>query len=92
MLLEIQVWGSREWYEKALPLLEKSGFTHLSELRWADPETDGELGGWYFDYADETPLSLDDFQTIMGDLHDVLKDAEAPVQSISVVRKKAPTK
>lgn len=42
MRLEIEVWGSREWYQQALPLLAEAGLRGRPDDSWADPRTDGE--------------------------------------------------
>lgn len=51
MLLEFKIWGSREWYKQAIPLLEEAGLRDRPDLAWADPETDGEKMGCYYDYV-----------------------------------------
>lgn len=87
MQLEFQVWGSREWYEQAVPLLEEHGFHELAALRWADPETDGERMGVYYDVPAGTDVKVDDFLALMARLRDLLKDAEEPLDSIALVNR-----
>lgn len=48
-MIAIEVWGSREWYRKALPLLAEAGLRDLPGRSWADPATDGERMIWLFD-------------------------------------------
>lgn len=52
MLLEIEVWGSREWYQQALPLLAEAGLAPRPDRSWADPRTDGERMICCFDVGD----------------------------------------
>lgn len=87
MVLEFVVWGSREWYEQALPLMEKSGFQTVPEMRWADAETDGERMGACFEYADDTPLSWEDLAALMEDVQRILRDAEGPLEAINIKRR-----
>jgi len=88
VVLEFVVWGSREWYEQALPLLERSGFQAVPEMRWADVETDGERMGACFEYADDTPLSWEDLSALMEDVQRLLGDAEAPLEAINIKSKR----
>ena len=48
-MIAVEVWGSREWYRKALPLLAEVGLRDLPERSWADPAADGERMIWVFD-------------------------------------------
>lgn len=54
MLLEIEVWGSRDWYERALPLPREAGLCDRPDLAWSDPEADGERTVWRFDVQPPT--------------------------------------
>ena len=77
MLLEVKVTASQEWYEEIMPELEKMGFVVKEELGWADPETDGELMGYYFDYQGDKSLDFKKFMEFIQDIEEKLKDSLA---------------
>ncbi|MBM3466148.1 MAG: hypothetical protein FJX76_29015 [Armatimonadetes bacterium] len=86
MLLEIWVWGSREWYEECQPILNEAGFRNVPEKQRNDPNTDGERMCFCYDYADEIALPPEKFSALVERLRAILKDAEAPLESIGIVR------
>lgn len=85
MLLEFKVWGSTEWYERAVPMLEDFGLTPRPDLAWADPETDGEWMRLYFDYDDTLSLSAFDLFEVLSRLRTIVEGGEAPSLEINVV-------
>ncbi|MCE1245564.1 MAG: hypothetical protein LWY06_02845 [Firmicutes bacterium] len=85
MLLEIQVFGSAEWYDKVAPALDKLGFTIVTDLSWSDPETDGELMGFYYTYTGKNPMPLNDFVKNIKDLEEIINDGEAPYIRFAIV-------
>lgn len=79
MLLEIEVWGSREWYEQALPLLQEAGLRDLPDLSWADPETDGERMICRFDLGDpHHPLDATCLSDVLSRVRAAVMAGEAP--------------
>jgi len=88
MLLELKVFGSREWYEKVVPLLENEGFEARADLHWADPETDGELMGCYYDYNLGQVMPIDRFMHLMAQIQRIIEDGEAPGIEIGLVPSK----
>jgi hypothetical protein len=89
MLLEVRVWGSREWYEVALPLIEGKGFKMVPELGWSDPSTDGEFMGFYFRYCGSQPLPFQDFCKLVEQVHLSLETALTPPAQFAIVAEKA---
>ena len=85
MLLEFKVWGSTEWYERAVPMLEDFGLVPRPELSWADPETDGELMGLYFDYEDTAALSAFDLCEVLARVRGIVEAGEAPGLEVNIV-------
>jgi hypothetical protein len=86
MLLEFKVWGSREWYEQAVPMLEEAGLKDRPDLAWADPDTDGEKMGCYYDYADEKEgLDPGHLADVLTRVRKVVLNGEAPDIEISFV-------
>ena len=88
MLLEIQVIGSEEWYETVMPELKILGFREISELGWSDPETDGELMGFYYSYQGETPMPFDEFVETVKEIRKTINDGEAPYIRFNIVADK----
>jgi len=88
MLLEINVIGSEEWYEDVMPTLEKLGFKNKSDLNWSDPETDGELMGFYYTYDKDEPMPLDDFIETISEMKKTIMDGEAPYIKFAIVKDK----
>ncbi|MCD4783949.1 MAG: hypothetical protein K8T10_09020 [Candidatus Eremiobacteraeota bacterium] len=88
MLLEIKVFGSAEWYEDVMPTLEKLGFKIVPELNWSDPDTDGELMGFYYTYDKDEPMPFDEFTETMNEMKKIIMDGEAPYIQFAVVRDK----
>ena len=85
MLLQFKVWGSTEWYERGIPLLEGFGLVPRDDLAWADPETDGELMTVYFDYEDKPSLSALDLCDVLRQVKEVVEAGEAPSIEIGIV-------
>ncbi|NDD26960.1 MAG: hypothetical protein EB084_01655 [Proteobacteria bacterium] len=79
MVLEVEVWGSREWYEQAVPLLTEAGLRDLPKRSWSDPETDGERMLIYFD-LDASHKSADALQLadVLKRVRDLVMAGEAP--------------
>lgn len=88
MLLEIQVVGSEEWFEKVMPMLETLKFRQLTELRWSDPETDGELTGYYYTYEGKEPMPFSEFAETVNDIEQMINEGEAPYIKINIVSDK----
>lgn len=86
MLLEARVWGSKEWYEDCMPRLEEKGFVQREDLGWADPETDGEFMGFYYDYRGQEPLSFEDLAAFINDLKAILDRAYTPPGQFALVK------
>ena len=88
MLLEIQVVGSEEWFETVMPMLETLKFKQRTDLRWSDPNTDGELTGYYYTYEGKEPMPFDEFIETMKDIQQIINDGEAPYIKINIVSDK----
>ncbi len=88
MLLEIKVLSSAEWYEKVIPRLEQIGLVLREDLGWADPETDGEYMGYYYDYQGQEPLRFEDLAATLKKIKAIIARGEAPLIEISVVAEK----
>lgn len=79
MILEIVVWGSREWYAQAIPLLEDAGLTERPDLAWADPATDGEKMGCYYDIANgDAPIDAQSLTDVLSQIRRVVMAGETP--------------
>jgi hypothetical protein len=85
MLLEIQVFGSAEWYDKIAPALKTLGFKNLTELFWSDPETDGELMGFYYTYEGPDPMPFSEFVQTIKEMEQIINDGEAPYIRFAIV-------
>jgi hypothetical protein len=90
MLLEFKVWGSDEWYGKAVPMLEDAGFVALDNLQWADPETDGELMGIYYDFTDKGSVAALQIAEVLARIKKVIEEGEAPPLEINFVATPVP--
>jgi hypothetical protein len=88
MLLEIEVLGSAEWFEQVYPKFKVMGFEEVSELKWADPETDGELMGYYFDYTKKEGIPVDEFALLLSEMQEILANGEAPYVKMKMVKDK----
>ncbi len=88
MLLEIQVVGSAEWYEKVMPMLDTLKFKQRTELRWSDPNTDGELMGYYYTYDGKEPMPFNELIDTINDIEQIINDGEAPYIKINIVSDK----
>ena len=88
MLLEIKVLGSAQWYEQAMPQLEQGGFVLQEDLGWADPETDGEYMGYYYDYQGQQPLRFEELVALIKKIKTMIRRGEAPLIEVSVVADK----
>lgn len=86
MLLEIKVFGSAEWYEKAIPVIEEMGFHEVAELAWADPETDGELSGHYYDYSGKENIPFSHFVETIQEIERIVMEGEAPYIKLSMAK------
>lgn len=85
MLMEIQVVGSKEWFEDVMPMFKSLGFKLLEDLTWSDPETDGELSGYYYTYEGKEPISFNDFVETVRDAEKTIEAGEAPYIKIAIV-------
>jgi hypothetical protein len=85
MLLEIKVLSSAEWYEKVIPLLQRRGFVAREDLQWADPETDGEYMGYYYDYQGNSPLAYEDLAALIKQIKAIIRRGEAPLIDLALV-------
>lgn len=85
MLLEVQVMGSAEWYEKVLPSFEKMGFASKENFNWSDPETDGELMGFYYDLSKKEGLPVKEFFDYIAEIEKIIMDGEAPYVKFTLV-------
>lgn len=85
MLLEFRVWGSREWYDTAIPMLEDVGLKERPDLAWADPETDGELMGMYYDYDEKEGIDASQLADVLARVRAVVVAGEAPSIEIRFV-------
>lgn len=87
MLLEFKVWGSREWYEQAIPMLEEAGLKERPDLAWADPDTDGEKMGCYYDFVDaKEGIDAAHLADILARVKKVVMGGEAPDIEICFVK------
>lgn len=86
MLLEFVVWGSREWYHQALPMLAEAGLRDRPGLSWADPETDGEEMRCYFDLdASSDAVDAGYLADVLARVRAVVLAGEAPTIEIRFV-------
>lgn len=85
MLLEIQVIGSAEWFDKVMPMLETLKFAQRMDLRWSDPDTDGELMGYYYTYEGKQPMPFSELSDTIKDIEQIINDGEAPYIKINIV-------
>lgn len=85
MLLEIQVVGSAEWFEQVMPMMEKLKFEQRTDLRWSDPNTDGELMGYYYTYQGKEPMPFNEFAETIKDIEQIINNGEAPYIKINIV-------
>lgn len=92
MLLEVQVMGSAEWYEQVLPTFEEMGFVPRENLNWSDPETDGELMGFYYDMNKKDGMAFKDFCDYIGEIEKIIMDGEAPYVKFALVPDREPGK
>ncbi len=90
MLLEVQVVGSAEWFEEALPAFKEFGFRQRKDLGWADPETDGELMGFYYDIGEDS-VPFRHMADFIKEIEKIIQDGEAPYIKFNMVpdRKKS---
>lgn len=88
MLLEIEVFGSEEWYDQVAPALKKLGFVEVKELMWSDPETDGERMGFYYTYEGPNKLTFDEFVETIKEFEKIIMEGEAPYIKFAIVRDK----
>lgn len=85
MLLEIGVWGSQQWYEEAMPFLEKKGFELLEDQEGNTEGSDGEFMKFYYDYNHD-PLSVDDLRHLLEDLKRILAPSLTPPPKVFLVK------
>ena len=88
MLLEIKVYGSAEWFKEVRPMLEQNHFIEQEKLTWFDPDTDGELGGYYYEYTGKEPMSLDAFYKFLKKIKKIIMEGEAPSITMNLVADK----
>lgn len=85
MLLEFKVWGSKEWYEQAIPMLEELGLQEVPDLGWSDPDSDGELMGRYYDYTDKGGVDPAHLADVLARIRKLIMDGEAPSIEVRLV-------
>jgi hypothetical protein len=85
MLLEVQVLGSAEWFDEVYPKFKTMGFEEIAELAWADPETDGEFTGHYFEYKAKEAIPFEHFHDFLKDMEEIILGGEAPYIKINIV-------
>jgi hypothetical protein len=83
MILEVQVLGSLEW-QQIYPQFEEMGFEELADLSWADPETDGELRAYYFNYTKKDNLPFEEFIAFINDIKKIVNAGEGPYIKVSI--------
>lgn len=83
MLLEVKVWGSKEWYEQGAPALEALGFVAREDLGGADPETDGELITLFFEL--QKPVVAETLAKTLHTIRTTVLAGEAPQIDIAFV-------
>jgi hypothetical protein len=86
MLLEIRVWGSRQWYKEVMPRLEQKEFALLEDLGWSDPETDGEFMGFYYEYRGAEPMAVKDLCSFIQELAAIIEHGEAPSVEFNIIK------
>jgi hypothetical protein len=84
VLLQVVVWGTQEWYEKARPRLDDAGFVEVPERAWADAATDGERIGVVFDVGQDLPW--DRAAAALDEVRRILTADDGPPVEISLVR------
>lgn len=85
MLLEVKVFGSTEWFDDVAPKMDILGFKVREDLTWADPETDGELKGFYYTYEGKDPMPFDEFVETIKDMEEIINAGEAPYIKFAIV-------
>ncbi|MCD6310125.1 MAG: hypothetical protein J7M18_05385 [Candidatus Eremiobacteraeota bacterium] len=75
LYLMAKVVASREWYEEVLPMMEKKGFRDIPDKGFSDPETDGELMGYFFEYNGKE-LPLQDFVEMINEINKIMDEGE----------------
>lgn len=86
MLLEIRGFSSSELYDTIIPKLEAADFKEVSH--WADPETDGELMGFQYEYIGEKELSFEDLIKLIKEIKSVpIKSALIPDYKFYIIKK-----
>ena len=84
MYLKAGVVASREWYEECLPMLEEKGFKDVPEKGYSDPDTDGELMGYFFEYKGKE-LPMQDFVAMINEVNRIMDEGETSRPSWSFV-------
>lgn len=86
MLLEMRGFSSSELYDIIIPKLEAAEFKEVSH--WADPETDGELMGFQYEYTGKKELPFEDLIKLIKEIEAVpIKSALIPEYKFYIIKK-----
>ena len=86
MLLEIRGFSSSELYDTIIPKLETADFKEVNH--WADPETDGELMGFQYEYTGEKELLFEDLIKLIKEIKSVpIQSALIPDYKFYIIKK-----
>lgn len=86
MLLEMRGFSSSELYDTIIPKLEAAEFKEVNH--WADPETDGELMGFQYEYNGTKELLFEDLIKLIKEIEAVtIKSALIPEYKFYLIKK-----